>query len=100
MEMISTDGNWHTETIASYKVKPSDQLKFIIKDCQEALVAMPDSPKAGQYMDCIHYAAMELNERLSDDLPHQELVYSDELEMNTCETCQAVHQALRQLGKI
>ena len=63
MEMISTDGNWHTETIASYKVKPSDQLKFIIKDCQEALVAMPDSPKAGQYMDCIHYAAMELNER-------------------------------------
>jgi len=40
------------------------------------------------------------NTVLSDDLPHQELVYSDELEMNTCETCQAVHQALRQLGKI
>ena len=63
METISNNGNWHTETMASYKVKPSDQLKFIITDCQEAIDAMPDNPKAGQYADCINYAAMELNKR-------------------------------------
>ena len=38
-------------------------LRYVIKDCQEALNAMPESEKAGHYADEISYCAMELNRR-------------------------------------
>jgi hypothetical protein len=34
-----------------------------IKDCREAIEAMPHGPKAGWYMDEIHYCAAELKRR-------------------------------------
>lgn len=39
------------------------ELSFTIADCQAALRAMPDNPKAGYYMDEIHYATAELARR-------------------------------------
>jgi hypothetical protein len=38
-------------------------LRFIIKDANEALMAMPNGENAGYYADEIHYAAMELKIR-------------------------------------
>lgn len=32
----------------------------VIKQCKEALRAMPDNPKAGHYQDEIHYYSMRL----------------------------------------
>lgn len=37
-----------------------DALLFNIKDCQEAIDAMPDNPKAGDYADTISYCSMAL----------------------------------------
>jgi hypothetical protein len=34
-----------------------------MKDCREAIAAMPDGENAGYYMDEIHYCAMELRRR-------------------------------------
>lgn len=45
------------------KTLSEDSLRFIIKDCQEALTAMPNSPKAGWYADEISYCSMELTRR-------------------------------------
>jgi len=45
------------------KEKTTSQLLFIITDCQEALKANPDTPKAGYYQDEINYASMELGRR-------------------------------------
>jgi hypothetical protein len=42
---------------------PCDALRFIVKDAQEAIAAMPDGPNAGYYADEINYAAMELKKR-------------------------------------
>ena len=56
-------GNWHKQTMKRFRTAPQDSLKYIIWDCQQALEAMPDNPKAGQYQDEILYAAMELNRR-------------------------------------
>lgn len=38
-------------------------LLWTIKDCKEAITAMPDGHKAGYYADEIHYCAMELKRR-------------------------------------
>lgn len=38
-------------------------LRFVIADCQNAIEAMPDSPKVGYYTDEIHYCCMELGRR-------------------------------------
>jgi len=43
--------------------KSDTTLRSIIKDCQAALKAMPDTPKAGWYQDEIHYCGMELKRR-------------------------------------
>jgi hypothetical protein len=39
------------------------ELRFTITDCQAALRAMPDNPKAGYYQDEICYCADELARR-------------------------------------
>ncbi len=56
-------GGWHSQTMKHFRTVPQESLKYIIWDCQRALEAMPDNPKAGQYQDEILYAAMELNRR-------------------------------------
>lgn len=38
-------------------------LHYIIKDCQEAINAMPNNPKNGYYADEINYCLMELSNR-------------------------------------
>lgn len=53
----------HTQYPKSLKSKTVSQLLYIIKDCREALEAMPESPKAGYYADEIAYCSMELSER-------------------------------------
>lgn len=47
------------------KVKKMDiaQLQFIIKDCREAIAAMPNGHKAGYYQDEIHYCNDEIYRR-------------------------------------
>ena len=49
----------HSEYPKSLKSKTDEQLLFIIKDCQEALVANPDNQNAGYYSDEICYCSME-----------------------------------------
>lgn len=39
------------------------ELEFVIADCRSALAAMPDGPKAGYYMDEIHYCHAEILRR-------------------------------------
>lgn len=55
--------NWHTKTMAAFRDKSNDSLAFIRQDASEAAKAKPDNPKAGQYMDEVHYASMELKKR-------------------------------------
>ena len=54
----------HSEYQAKVKTLPIESLYYIIKDCKEALQAMPDSHKAGYYQDEINYCAMEINARM------------------------------------
>jgi hypothetical protein len=53
----------HSEYIAKTKKMDEATLRFIIKDCQEALKALPNCDKAGYYQDEICYCAMELKRR-------------------------------------
>ena len=53
----------HTTYPKELKKKSSASLRFIIKDCQEALEANPNNPKAGHYSDEICYCSMELKKR-------------------------------------
>lgn len=53
----------HTNYPKQLRRKSLTALLFIIKDCKEALTAMPDNPKAGYYQDEIHYAAAEIQLR-------------------------------------
>jgi hypothetical protein len=56
-------GKWHTQTMERYRDLDIESLKYIMFDCRQALNAMPDNPKAEQYMDEIHYCLMELARR-------------------------------------
>lgn len=40
-----------------------ESLRYIIKDAQEAMAAMPDNPKNGWYADEVNYCCMELARR-------------------------------------
>jgi len=40
-----------------------DSLRYTIKDCQEAIKAMPDGAKAGYYQDEVFYCCDELARR-------------------------------------
>lgn len=55
----------HKEYPKRLRKKSVDELKFIIKDAQEAMKANPDSEKSknGYYADEVNYAAMELKRR-------------------------------------
>ena len=53
----------HAEYPRSLKSKPDDSLKFIIRDCREALKANPGGSKSGYYADEINYCEMELASR-------------------------------------
>ena len=43
---------------------PNEALHYIVRDCQEALDANPDTPKASDYLDQQHYCRMELAKRI------------------------------------
>ena len=58
--MIQIDHNEYPKSLIS---KSYNQLKFIMKDAHEAMMANPESPKAGYYADEINYCAMELAKR-------------------------------------
>lgn len=53
----------HSAYIAKTRTMSAITLRFIIKDCQEAINAMPNGINAGYYQDEIHYCSMELNRR-------------------------------------
>jgi hypothetical protein len=53
----------HTAYPKGLKSKDEAALRYIMKDCREAIAAMPDGENAGYYMDEIHYCAMELRRR-------------------------------------
>ena len=56
--------NWHTRKMREFKTKSEDSLKFIIKDCWEAIEASSEfNEKCGQYADEIHYANAEIIKR-------------------------------------
>ena len=68
------DGKWHSEYVAKVKTMPTDSLRYVIKDCRDAIEAMPENPKCEQYMDEIHYCAMELRIRNEAAAPHDNAV--------------------------
>ncbi len=53
----------HSEYMEQVKLLSVESLRYIIKDCSEALKANPDGHKAGHYADEINYCAMELYAR-------------------------------------
>ena len=53
----------HTQYPKSLKSKTVQELRYIIKDCQEAITANPPNPNNGYYADEINYAGMELKRR-------------------------------------
>jgi hypothetical protein len=57
---------------------PSVCLRFICKDAQEAIDAMPDGPNAGYYADEIHICQSELRKR-AKQMVNREKEYSDTL---------------------
>ena len=68
------DGKWHSEYVAKVKTMPTDSLRYVIEDCRNAIEAMPENPKCEQYMDEIHYCAMELRIRNEAAAPHDNAV--------------------------
>tara|TARA_B100000475_G_scaffold199922_1_gene183185 strand:- start:290 stop:526 length:237 start_codon:yes stop_codon:yes gene_type:complete len=61
--MISTNGEWHTDYIAKTKIMDEQSLRFVIADCQEAINANPETPKAERYRDEILYCVQEMRRR-------------------------------------
>lgn len=53
----------HAEYVELCKTLPSNALRFIMKDAQEVIDAMPDGENVGYYLDEISYAGMELKRR-------------------------------------
>jgi hypothetical protein len=53
----------HTVYMQKVKKLSEESLRYIIKDCREAMSAMPNNPKNGYYADEIHYCSMELTSR-------------------------------------
>ena len=55
---MNIDHKEYQKKVASLSV---DELRFIIRDCKEAIAAFPENPKCGYYTDEIHYCTMQLN---------------------------------------
>ena len=53
----------HTNYPRRLRTKSETELRFIVKDCQDAIRANPENPNSGYYADEIHYAAAELRGR-------------------------------------
>jgi len=53
----------HASYPKALQSKSEYSLKHIIKDCQEAINAMPGGAKAGYYADEINYCVIELHRR-------------------------------------
>ena len=56
-------GQWHSAYMARTKWMADEELRYVIEDCHNAMHAMPDNPKCGQYADEVHYCTMELRRR-------------------------------------
>ena len=52
------DKEKYIESIKDYSI---DQLKYNLKDCEEAIRLNPNNPKNNDYADEIHYIIMVLN---------------------------------------
>ena len=50
-------------TKAQARKLDADSLRHVWNDCENALQAMPNNPKAGQYLDEQHTCSMELARR-------------------------------------
>ena len=68
------DGKWHSAYMVMVKNMSTDSLRYVIHDCRSAIKAMPENPKCEQYMDEIHYCAMELRIRNEAAAPHDNAV--------------------------
>ena len=68
----------HVKYPRSLRKKTDEELKFILKDANEAACANPDGPNVGYYLDEVAYCIMEQKRR--KDLV--KVAYS-------CETCGA-----------
>ena len=70
------DGKWHSEYMAMVKHMPTDELRYVIEGCRNAIEALPKYPiypcglQRQQYMDEIHYCATELRFRNDAAAPH------------------------------
>lgn len=53
----------HAAYMEKVKTMTETQLLYTIQDCRATLDIWPDAPKAGYYMDEIHYCSMELARR-------------------------------------
>ena len=62
---ITSNGNWHSKTIARFKSLDIPTLIHIRSDAYAAAQAGEtiSNPKTGQYWDEFHYAAQELTRR-------------------------------------
>ena len=67
-------GNWHSRYMEMVKTMSTDSLRYVIKDCRNAIEALPENPKCEQYMDEIHYCATELRIRNEAAAPHDNAV--------------------------
>jgi hypothetical protein len=67
-------GNWHSRYMEMVKTMSTDSLRYVIKDCRNAIEALPENPKCEQYMDEIHYCATELRIRKEEAAPHDNAV--------------------------
>ena len=55
----------HAEYMKKVRTLDEASLRYIIKDCQDALNNFPNCEKSGYYADEISYCAMELSRRAS-----------------------------------
>lgn len=55
--------DFHSEWMRKVKTMSVDSLRYVIKDCQEAIKANPENPKCGEYQDTICYCSQELAKR-------------------------------------
>ena len=85
------------------KTKTEDELRFIIKDAQQAMAANPDNPNNGYYADEVNYAVNELHRRrqqrqLSEETLNSEVNEIISLVTNTHDWWAGAQSALAEGG--
>jgi hypothetical protein len=53
----------HADYMGKTRSLSIDSLRFIMRDCKAAMIAMPNGINDGYYADEINYCAMELHRR-------------------------------------